>query len=327
MNAQPTFSDLELAASGRTTRRQAFLDRLEGAVPWERWERACERVRPRPGGRGRPAVPTSVLLRMYVLQVAFNLSDVGAEEALLDSRSMAAFVGCGADVPDSTTLCRFRHAVEGAGVGRELFRTLNESLAESGARMSGGTIVDATFVEAPSSTKNASSGRDPEAHQAKKGNNWHFGYKAHIGVDAETGLVHSLETTAANVADVAEAHLLVRPGDETVWADAGYTGVAARDEVAGDPALAGVEWRVAMRRSKVTEEQKPGERALASARAKVEHAFHVLKDQLGHRKTRYRGLAKNDNALAVAFALANALLADRGPRPFGPPAVLAARAA
>lgn len=313
---QPTFSDLEQRECAHVTRRQATLSLLDSKVPWAAWEALIEPFYPKAGG-GRPPVPLGTMSRMYVVQVAFNLSDAATEDALWDSRSIRAFVGCGEDVPDSTTLCRFRRLLEEHGLGRALFEELNAALAAEGLRLSTGTIVDATFVEAPSSTKNARKGRDPEAHQSKKGNNWHFGFKAHVGVDAEAGTVHTLSVTPANASDLSQAASLVRPGDSDVWADAGYTGVARWVE--GTPA-ARAEWHVARRKGSVPEGERPAESLLASTRSRVEHPFHVLKDLLGFRKTRYRGLAKNENRLYAAFALANAVLASRAPRPQGPPA-------
>ena len=199
--AQPTFSDLE-ASSGRMTRRRRFLELLDSRIPWDAWAARVEPFYPRAGG-GRPPVPLRTMLRMYVVQVAFHLSDEGTEDALWDSAAARSFVGCGDAVPDATTLCRFRSLLSSNGLGRALLEELNASLAAEGLRMSAGTIVDATFVEAPSSTKNARRARDPEAHQAKKGQNWHHGFRAHVGLDAEAGTVHTLEVTAANVSDLA----------------------------------------------------------------------------------------------------------------------------
>lgn len=317
--AQPTFSDLE-ASSGRVTRRRRFLSLLDEKIPWDAW---AARVGPHypKAGNGRPPVPLGTMLRMYVVQVAFTLSDEGTEDALWDSAAARAFVGCGDAVPDATTLCRFRSLLAANGLGKALFDELNASLASEGLRMSAGTIVDATFVEAPSSTKNAKGSRDPEAHQAKKGQNWHFGYKAHAGVDAEAGTVHTLEVTAANVSDLAEAASLVRPGDADVWADSGYTGVSRWVE--GAPA-ASARWHVARRKKSVPEAERPQESMLASARSRVEHAFHALKDVVGLRKTRYKGLSRVSNQLYAAFALANCVLASRKPLRLGPPKCVAA---
>lgn len=316
--SQPTFSDLELQGCRRVTRRQRFLDLLDEKVPWGAWAARVEPFYPKAGG-GRPPVPLGTMLRMYAVQVAFDLSDEGAEDAVTDSRAVRAFVGCG-ESPDATTLCKFRRLLEDNGLGRALFEELNASLEAEGLRMSTGTIVDATFVEAPSSTKNARRARDPEARSSKKGKNWHFGYKAHVGVDAEAGTVHTLRVTPANAGDLSQAAALVRPGDTDVWADAGYVGVAGW---LGGCASPSAEWHVARRKGSVPGGERPAESLLASTRSRVEHAFHALKDLLGFRKTRCRGLAKVENRLYASLALANALLAARAPRPQGPPACAA----
>ena len=317
MASQLTFSDYEYDASGRRTRKSEFLDELDSIVPWDVWVGLVREVYDdSEGRRGRPAIGAEAMLRAYLVQIVFDLSDVGTEEAIVDSRAIGDFVGRGVEAPDSTTLCRFRRALEAGGVGRKLLGSLESVLAERGVRVSRGTIVDASFVESPPSTKNKARSRDPEAHQAKKGNNWHFGYKAHVGVDAETGVPHSLSVTAANVSDVAEGPSLVRPGDEHAWADAGYTGVGARGGAGG------VEWHVAEKRSRVTDETRPRERLLASTRARVEHVFHLVKDVFGIRKTRLKGRAKNDNMLSAAFAVAGLITSESGPRQQGPPAVL-----
>ena len=319
MASQLTFSDYEYDASGRKTRKSEFLDELDELVPWDAWVAIVRGVYDdSEGRRGRPAIGAEAMLRAYLVQVCFNLSDVGTEEAIVDSRAVGDFVGRGVAAPDSTTLCRFRRALEEGGVGRKLLESLESALAERGVRMSRGTIVDASFVESPSSTKNKARARDPEAHQAKKGNNWHFGYKMHVGVDAETGVPHSLAVTAANVSDVSEAAGLLRAGDEHAWADAGYVGVESREGAGG------VEWHVAEKRSKVTDGTRPRERLLASARSRVEHVFHVVKDRFGIRKTRLKGLAKNENMLCSALAVAGLITSRSGPRCQGPPAVLSA---
>lgn len=311
---QQSFADLESAGQRRRSRREEFLEEMDAVVPWAEWVALIEPHYPS-GARGRRPVGCERMLRMYLLQVWFHLSDEGCEDAVLDSRAMQRFVGIdmmSEQVPDATTLLKFRHLLEREGLGERMLAELASILEDRGVMMRGGSIVDATFVESPSSTKNRERSRDPEAHQAKKGKNWHFGYKAHVGVDAGTGLVHTVEVTAANVSDVSEAHRLLRPDDRFCYADAGYTGVERRPEVAGDPGLSRVEWRVARRRSAVPGRDRPEvswergiERALARVRAKVEHPFHVVKDVFGLRKTRYRGLEKNRNQLCVAFALAD----------------------
>lgn len=320
-SGQMTLSDYEYSTSKRVTRRQRFLEQLDARIPWEAWEALVEPHYPRPGN-GRPPVELRTMLRMYVVQVAFQLSDEGTEDALADSRAVRAFVGC-EEPPDATTLCRFRHLLEENRLGEAMFAGLNAALAEEGLGISAGTIVDATFVESPSSTKNARRERDPEARQGKKGHNWHFGYKAHVGVDAESGTVHTLEVSPANEGDLAHAYGLLRPGDGAVWADAGYVGLGGRPEFvadAGGKGTASMALHVARRRKSVPPSERPLESMLASVRSRVEHAFHALKDLIGLRKTRYRGVRKVANQLHVAFALANCLLAGRRPPLQGPPA-------
>ena len=317
-----SFADLEASGQRRRTRRERFPGQTGAIVPRGEWVAPVESHYP-DGRRGRRPVGCERMLRMYLLQVWFHLSDEACEDAVLDSRAMQRFVGIdmmSEQVPDATTLPEFRHLLEGEGLGEGMLAELVPVPDERGIIMRGGSIVDATFVESPSSTKNRERSRDPEAHQAKKGNNWHFGHEAHAGVDAGTGLARTVEVTAANVSDVAVAPSLLRPDDEFCYADAGYTGIGKRPEVRGDPTLSGVEWRVARRRSRVPGRDHPEvswERgtgsSLSRVRSKVEHPFHVIKDLFGLRRTRYRGLEKNRNQLCVAFALADlALLAQAG---------------
>lgn len=333
MTHQPTFSDLE-ASSQRATRprrRADFLATLDRACPWAAWEAEVEAARAAArasrgasAGAGRPPVPAGTMLRMYVLQVCFSLSDEGVEEQALDSASMRRFVGCApSEVPDATSMCRFRRLLESCSFGDRMLAAVNEAVAGEGLRVSAGSLVDAAFVESPSSTKNASGSRDPEAHQAKKGQVWHFGYKAGVGVDAETGVPHSVRVDPANVGDLAQLPDLLRRGDAFANLDAGYTGAAARPEIAGDPALSRIELRVAARRSSVTEGMLADEAGKASARSAVEHVFHIVKDLFGLRKTRMRGLARVSQQVKAAVSVAAALIALRGPRPFGPPGSLA----
>lgn len=330
--AQPTFSDLETGMGRpRRTRRSEFLARLGQACPWGEWlglvrearaeEDAARGVSP---SMGRPRADDLVMLRMYMVQVCYNLSDVACEEQVWDSSELRSFVGVApADVPDSTTLCKLRHLLERHGIGERMVRTAFDSAAEGGLAVSRGMIVDVTFVESPSSTKNARGERDPEAHQAMKGKNWHFGYKLAIGVDAASGVPHSVRMDPANAGDLGQVPGLVRGGDETAWADAGHAGVEGRPEVAGSEPLSGVAWHVARRRSKIaTREQLDEEAAESSVRCAVEHVFHVVKDAFGLRRTRYRGLSKVSNQAFAAVAAAGCLVALRGGRPFGPPVAL-----
>ena len=288
----------------------------------ERWVALVESHYP-DGRRGRKPVGCERMLRMYLLQVWFHLSDEACEDAVLDSRAMQRFVGIdmmSEQVPDATTLPEFRHLLEGEGLGERMLAELVPVPGGRGIMMRGGSIVDATFVESPSSTKNRERSRDPEAHQARKGNDRHLGHEAHAGVDAGTGLAHTVEVTAANVSDVAVAPSLLRPDDEFCHAGAGHAGARGRQQAPGHPDPSEVTWRIARRRSKVPGRDHPEvswerriESSLSRVRSKVEHPFHVIKDLFGLRRTRYRGLEKNRNQLCVAFALADlALLAQAG---------------
>ena len=322
MQRQGSFADLEASGQRRRTRRERFLEQMEAIVPWREWVALIESHYP-DGRRGRRPVGCERMPGMYLLQVWFHLSDEACEDAVPGPGATRRFVGIdmmSEQVPDATTLLKFRHLLEGEGLGEGMLAELVSILDERGIIMRGGSIVDATFVESPSSTKNRERSRDPEAHQAKKGNNWHFGYKAHAGVDAGTGLVHTVEVTAANVSDVAVAPSLLRPDDEFCYADAGYTGARGRQQAPGHPDPSEVTWRIARRRSRVPGRDHPEvswergiESSLSRVRSKVEHPFHVIKDLFGLRRTRYRGLEKNRNQLCVAFALADlALLAQAG---------------
>ncbi|KAI5912041.1 IS5 family transposase [Azoarcus sp. PA01] len=315
---QSSFSDLEYAAKKKLTRRDRFLAEIEAVTPWSALVAELEPHYPKGEGRGRPPIGLERMLRMYVAQQCFGLSDEGIEDAVYDSQSIRRFIGIDLareSAPDATTLLKFRRLLETHGLTRKIFETINAHLAQKGLMMREGTIVDATLIAAPPSTKNREQARDPEMHQAKKGKQWHFGMKAHIGVDADSGLVHTLVGTAANVADVTQAHALLH-GDETdVLGDAGYQGVHKRDENKG----LSIDWHVAMRpgkrkalgTSRLDRLLEQYEHAKARIRAKVEHPFHVVKNLFRHRKTRYRGLAKNTAQLFSLFGLANLVLARR----------------
>ena len=316
---QPSFADVEYGNRRRVSKREQFLEQMEATIPWQVW---IDLIEPyyyldRPGKTGRKAKPLAMMLRMYLLQVWFNLSDEGVEDAIYDSFAMRRFLGVDftvEQVPDATTLLHFRHLLEKHQLGQRLLAAQNDLFEREGWIMRGGTIVDATIIAAPSSTKNATGTRDPEMHQTRKGNQWYFGMKAHIGTDAGTGYVHSVTATAANVSDITEAVHLMRPDDTAGWGDAGYLGIDKREEITGDPHLAGVTWHIAARKSQLAR-MHPHERAIesrkAGVRAKVEHAFLIVKRDFGFTKTRYRGLAKNLHRLHVAFALANWLMRAR----------------
>ncbi len=292
---------------------------MNATIPWATWVGLVEPFYfvDVAGKRGRKAKPVETMLRMYLLQAWFCLSDEGVEDAVYDSYAMRRFMGLDfavEQVPDATTLLHFRHLLEKHSLGEKLLAAQGEIFETEGWIMRGGSIVDATIIAAPSSTKNAAGQRDPQMHQTKKGNQWYFGMKAHIGVDAGTGYVHSVTATAANVHDLDEAVNLVRGDDEVVYGDAGYQGVAKRPEIAGDEYLSKAEWRVAARKGALqtmTEHERAMASRQASVRAKVEHPFLIVKRDFGFTKTRYRGIGKNLNHLHVLFASANWLMRAR----------------
>jgi len=317
---QTSFAQAEYAAKKKTTRRERFLTEMEQVVPWSRLLAVLSPYYypDSRGKRGRPPIPLKRMLRMYFVQQWYALADEALEDAIYDSQALRNFVGIDLaieSVPDATTLLKFRHLLEKQALTKVIFEQINAHLADKGMLMREGTIVDATIIAAPPSTKNRAKARDPEMHQAKKGNEWHFGMKAHIGVDAASGLVHRLTGTAANVADITESEHLLH-GDETdAFADAGYTGVAKREEFKA----ADVAWHVAEKRGKLKKMEAGSrkdlvtqiERVKAQIRAKVEHPFHVVKNLFRHRKVRYRGLLKNTAQLFTLFGLANLVLAGR----------------
>lgn len=316
---QPSFTDIEYGNRRRVSRRERFLETMDATIPWRIWVGLIEPhyYADRPGKRGRKAKPVETMLRMYLLQVWFSLSDEGVEEAIYDSYAMRRFMGLDfgvEQVPDATTLLHFRHLLEEHKLGEKLFAAQGEIFEEQGWIMRGGSIIDATIIAAPSSTKNASGARDPEMHQTKKGNQWYFGMKAHIGVDAGTGYTHKVTATAANVHDLDEAANLVRGDDEVAYVDAGYQGAEKRTEIAEDEHRSKIEWRVAARKGvlkSMTDHDRDLESRKASVRAKVEHPFLIIKRDFGFTKTRYRGIAKNLNHLNVLFASANWLMRAR----------------
>ncbi len=316
---QPSFTDIEYGNRRRVSRRERFLETMDATIPWPVWVGLIEPhyFQDAPGKRGRKAKPIETMLRMYLLQVWFSLSDEGVEEAIYDSYAMRRFMGLDfatEQVPDATTLLHFRHLLEEHQLGAQLLAAQNEIFEKQGWIMRGGSIVDATIIAAPSSTKNATGKRDPGMHQSKKGNQWYFGMKAHIGVDAGTGYVHTVTATAANVHDLDQVCEVIRPDDRVVYADAGYQGVERRPEIIGDASLAGIQWRVAARKGvlkTLPEHDRGVESRKASVRAKVEHPFLIVKRDFGFTKTRYRGIAKNRNHLHMLFASANWLMRAR----------------
>jgi IS5 family transposase len=306
----------------KRTRKREFLDEMNLVVPWTELVSLIAQHAPTPGAKGgRPPFAVRTMLRIHFLQQWFNLSDPAMEEALYDTPMFREFAGLDQgeeNLPDESTILRFRHLLEQHNLSLQLLATVNATLADKGLLLKSGTVVDATLIAAPSSTKNNSGERDPEMHQTKKGNQWHFGMKAHIGVDAESGLVHPVKATAANAHDITQASELLH-GDETdVFADSGYRGVHKRDEVIKDHPE--VHWYVAMMPShrKALDKETPMgsimealEKTKARIRAKVEHPFRVIKRQFGYVKVRYRGLAKNTAQLHTLFALSNIWMVRR----------------
>lgn len=313
---QSSFADLEYAAKKRRTRRDRFLGEIEVVTPWATLAAEIAPYYPKGEGPGRRPIGLERMLRMYIAQQCFGLSDEGTEDALYDSQSIRRFVGIDLGregAPDATTLVKFRRLLEEHKLTERIFEAIKRHLADKGLLLREGTIVDATLIAAPPSTKNAEKKRDPEMHQTKKGNQRYFGMKAHIGVDADSGLTHTLVTTAANVGDVTQAHALLHGQEQEVYADAGYQGVEERPENEGKT----LTWHVAMKRGKrkALSNTRWGklrekiEKTKASIRSKVEHPFHVVKNLFGHRKARYRGLEKNTAQLFTLFGLANLVLA------------------
>lgn len=314
---QLSFSDAEYTGKRKQTRREKFLNEMDKAIPWERLEAQIEPYYPK-AGDGRQPYNLPIMLRIHFMQHWYGISDPAMEDALYEITSMRRFAGLSlsrGSIPDETTILNFRHLLERHQLGNCLFDEVAAYLGEQGLMLREGTIVDASLIEAPSSTKNNSGKRDPEMHQTRKGKQWYFGMKMHIGVDDATGLVHSLVNTSANVHDVTQADKLLHGEESRVFADAGYAGIAKREE----HRQRNVKWRIAMRPGKrrmlsdnaLDRAREKAEQLKASIRAKVEHPFRVIKRQFGFTKVRYRGLAKNDNHLHTMFALSNLYMARR----------------
>lgn len=317
MSQQLTFADSEFSSKRRQTRKEVFLGRMDDLLPWDKLLGVIEPVYSK-AGNGRRPYPLETMLRIHCMQQWYNLSDEAMEDALYEIASMRQFARLSLDkaIPDRTTIMNFRHLLEQHELARKIFSTVNHWLAECGVLMTQGTLVDATIIQAPSSTKNKHNSRDEDMYQTKKGNQWYFGMKAHIGVDAKSGLTHSLVTTAANEHDLNQVGKLLHGDEEFISADAGYQGAEKRDELSDVSA----DWLIAKRPGKVNAlKQHPRKNKLAiryeylkaSIRAKVEHPFRIVKCQFGFVKARYKGLAKNDSQLAMLFTLANLVRVDQ----------------
>ena len=308
---------LGLGITTKRTRGREFLDEMEQVVPWADLVALVSPYLPE-GKRGRPPFSPETMLRIHFMQQWFALSDPAMEEALHDMpvfREFAGLEGWDERLPDESTILRFRHALEKHKLTDQILQTVNDLLSAKGVMLKSGTVLDATLIAAPSSTKNSSGERDPEMKQSRKGQQWYFGMKCHIGVDMNSGLVHTVKGTSGAVNDVIEANSLVRPSDREVFADAGYQGAGKRPDARDD-----VTWSIAMRPGKrhTLDPAKPIEalteqleRVKAGIRARVEHPFRVVKRQFGHVKVRYRGLAKNTAQLHTLFALANLWMARK----------------
>ena len=310
--SQLSFATLDHRNKKKQTKRERFLAEMESVVPWGALVGLIEPHYPK-AGNGRRPYPLAVMLRIYFLQQWYQLSDPGAEEALYDIQSMRAFAGLelGRDaIPDETTILNFRHLLEANDLTKAIFEAVSKHLEDKGALLRGGTIMDATLIAASPSTKNKSGKRDPEMSQSKKGNQWYFGMKAHIGVDARSGLVHTPGVTTGKVHDAKVMDNLIREDDRSVFADKGYVNEKKKRAARA----AGVYWGVKEQRKpgrKLSSSQRRSNRRNGSVRAKVEHVFRVLKCQFGYRKVRYRGIEKNGAQVFSLLALANLFLARR----------------
>src|SRR6202162_520432 len=307
---QTTFASVAWEKKGKVTRRERFLAEMDAVIPWSRLLALIEPHYPKAGNGTQPK-PMERMLRIYFMQNWFNLSDPGAEDSLYDSESMRRFAGIELSedaIPDESTILRFRHLLEQHKLTERIFAEIRSLLEEKRLLLKSGTIVDATIIAAPPSTKNEQKARDPEMHQTKKGKDWHFGMKAHIGADRH-GLVHSLSTTAANVSDITQMPELLHGEEREVFGDQAYWSEAHRQTALAE----GIRYRINRRspRRQLTTYQRYINRRRSAARARVEHVFHVVKRLWGFSKVRYRGLAENTARLYTAFALANLYLMRR----------------
>ncbi|WP_444957980.1 IS5 family transposase [Microbulbifer sp. ZKSA002] len=307
---QVTFAEAEYNLKRRKTRREKFLSQMDTLIPWLRLETRIEPYYPQ-GKRGRQPYLLSIMLRIHCMQLFYNLSDPAMEDALYEIESMRNFAGLtlAGPIPDETTILNFRHLLETSHLSKVLFEEINKYLAENGMVLREGTIVDATIISAPTSTKNKKKERDPEMHQTKKGNQWHFGMKMHVGVDDVLGVIHSVDTTAANSHDVTATERVLHGEEGRVWGDSGYIGAEKREELKERE----VDWYIAMKPSKL--KTPPGRDALRKAekikaqiRAKVEHPFRYIKRVFGYDKVRYRGLLKNTERLCLLAGFTNLLI-------------------
>jgi len=310
---QRSFAADDFEKYRKKTRKEIFLEEMDRIIPWKALSKVIKPYYPKPKGAGRRPIGIQRMLRIHFLQHWFELSDPGAEEALYDSRAMRQFVGIDLGkepVPDETTILNFRHLMERHNLGDEMFRLVNVYLAENGLKVNRGTIVDATIIDAPTSTKNKDKARDPDMHQTRKGNQWYFGMKTHIGVDNQTKLIHSVAVTAANVHDSQLLGDLLH-GDETrVWGDSAYAG-QKKLLYEQAPNAKDFTQKKGSRYRKLTEAEQSANRYKSKIRSRVEHVFGVMKRQFGFTKVRYRGLDKNAQCVFTKCALVNLVLAKK----------------
>jgi len=304
--SQLSFSDAEGQAKRKQTRREKFLAQMNELLPWKELERPIARYYSK-SLRGRKPFPLSSMLRIHCMQLFYNLSDPAMEDSLYEIESMRRFAGITLDtVPDETTILNFRHLLEKHNLGEKLFEKINRYLEKKGLSFKEGTIMDASIIAAPTSTKNQDGKRDPEMHQTKKGNEWHFGMKMHIGVDDTFGLIHSIKTTSANVHDISVSEDLLHGKEKRISGDAGYLGIEKRKEHEDRE----VTWLINERpgkRKNMSKDEISVERIKSQIRAQVEHSFARIKRQFGYDKVRYRGLKKNTNRLYLLAGFANLL--------------------
>jgi len=310
---QMSFSEAEYDNKKRKTRRELFLSRMDGLIPWSSIEKKLLPHYPK-GLNGRPPYPLSTMIRVHCMQLFYNLSDPMMEDSLYEIESMRRFAGLKltGNIPDETTILNFRRFLERHALGTVILEEINAHLQAQGLSVSSGTIVDASIISAPTSIKNKARKRDPEMHQTKKGNQWYFGMKLHIGVDSETGLVHSAASTSANKHDITQAGKLLHGKETKVFADAGYVGISKREEHKDRD----ISWEIAKRPSKrkvmfKCTKELAKEKDKSSVRAKVEHPFYWVKCFFGYSKVRYRGLAKNNNRICMLLGFTNLLRSQK----------------
>jgi IS5 family transposase len=313
MSQQSGFADLEYAQKKRLTRREEFLNEMESVVPWARLVALIKPCYPESGKQGRQPKGLEIMFRIHCMQNWFSYSDRQMEDALYEVESIRRFSGYSsvlAALPDESTILGFRHLLEEHKLTAQILETINDGLKEQGLLVSQGTMVDATIIHAPSSTKNKDKARDPEMHQTRKGNQWYFGMKIHVGTDVDSGAVHSVTTTAANVADITELPNLIRENDQVIFADAGYSS----DSYRRGARHMNIRWCVNDKRKgsrNLSSSQRKRNRKQSTVRARVEHVFRVIKRQFGFQKTRYRGLEKNASQVNLLVGMANLYMLRR----------------